>query len=83
MECYICSYRPAHDINDDASLMIMIYLSYMNTLIQIHDNAIMIALLILDQITYLLDTNHTKRSLQIALIVNLLSLVQSSWVILK
>ena len=52
----LCLFLQTHDIDDDTSLMTMIYLSYVNTLIQTHDNAIMIAWLILDQITYLLNT---------------------------
>ena len=39
----LCLFLQTHDIDDDISLMTMIYLSYVNTLIQTHDNAIMIA----------------------------------------
>ena len=49
----LCLLLQTHDINDDTSAITMIYLSY--TLIQMHDNAIVIAPLILDQIACLLD----------------------------
>jgi len=52
----LCLFLQTHDIDDDTSLMTIIYLSHVNALIQMHDNAIMIAWLILDQIAYLLNT---------------------------
>ena len=45
----LCLFSQTHDIDDDTSLMTMIYLSCVNALIQMHDNAIV------NQITHLLD----------------------------
>ena len=39
----LCLFLQTHDIDDDTSLMTIIYLSHVNALIQMHDNAIMIA----------------------------------------